>query len=228
MDFGLRADYGRLRAGANGFYAWIHKYITLEATDTTGALLPNNGLDVHFVNTDQATLAGGELYGEFDLSDYITPFATMSYVEGRDQTRDHRGFRLPRRPLPGQTFIPGLGALGSPQEPLPGIPPLEARIGFRVHEASRNPRWGVEFTARIVDEQDRFAESLAEVGTPGFTIYDVRSYWQANQTLLLTAGVENMGDKNYREHLDLRTGVPLGPGVLQPGVNFYFGAQLTY
>ena len=56
---------------------------------------------------------------------------------------------------------------------------------------------------------------------------------------LLTAGVENFGDKNYREHLDLRTGtfpltnpvtgqVEVGPGLLQPGVNFYFGAQLTY
>ena len=87
-------------------------------------------------------------------------------------------------------------------------------------------------------DQGRFAQSLAEVGTPGFTIYDIRAFWQATKRLLLTAGVENVGNKNYREHLDLRTGtvvltsptgqVQVGPGLLQPGVNFYFGAQLTY
>jgi outer membrane receptor protein involved in Fe transport len=42
--------------------------------------------------------------------------------------------------------------------------------------------------------------------------------------MLLTAGVENLGDRFYREHLDLRT----GRGVFQPGVNFYVGMRVTY
>jgi hypothetical protein len=36
------------------------------------------------------------------------------------------------------------------------------------------------------------------------------------------AGVENFTDKQYLEHLDLRT------GVFQPGINYYFGSELTY
>jgi outer membrane receptor protein involved in Fe transport len=42
--------------------------------------------------------------------------------------------------------------------------------------------------------------------------------------LLLLAGIENLTDKYYHEHLDLRT----GRGVFQPGINFYFGFELTY
>jgi outer membrane receptor protein involved in Fe transport len=38
------------------------------------------------------------------------------------------------------------------------------------------------------------------------------------------AGVENFTDKQYHEHLDLRT----GRGVFQPGVSFYFGIELNY
>jgi iron complex outermembrane recepter protein len=169
-----------------------------------------------YQNTNRASLAGGELYTEIDLNDYLTPFGTMSYVEGMDNTRDRRGNLA--------VTTPGVGQLGSNKEPLPGIPPLEARLGIRVHEPVKNPRLAVEFTARIVDAQNRFAESLLEQGTPGFTVYDVRGYWKATKNLLLTAGVENFGDKNYQEHLDLRDGL----GLFQPGINFYFGAKLDY
>lgn len=231
IDIGARAQYERMRAGATLFYAWIHNYVTyqLEQPTTGGAI---NGLK--FVNTPQATLSGFELYGDYDLYDWLTPFATMSFVEGRDETRDRRGSLV----LPPPTPAVAQASL-STQEPLPSIPPLDTRLGLRFHEVGRNPRYGVELTSRIVAAQNRIAQSLQEVATPGFTVWDLRSYWQANKNLLLTAGVENMFDKTYREHLDLRTGAtpillpngtfsPTGPGVLQPGINFYFGAQLTY
>jgi outer membrane receptor protein involved in Fe transport len=42
--------------------------------------------------------------------------------------------------------------------------------------------------------------------------------------VLLTAGVENLFNRFYREHLDLRTGV----GVYEPGLNGYFGVEMRY
>ena len=60
--------------------------------------------------------------------------------------------------------------------------------------------------ARLVDSQDLFAASLGEQPTPGFTVFDARGYWQARENLLFTAGVENIADRFYQEHLDLRTG----------------------
>jgi hypothetical protein len=51
----------------------------------------------------------------------------------------------------------------------------------------------------------------------------------------MTAGVENLGDLLYREHLDpiastilrAETGVPVAP-LYRPGVNFFFTSQVTY
>jgi len=90
-------------------------------------------------------------------------------------------------------------------EPLPGISPLETRVGARLHAAATEPRWAIELEARIVDNQDRVATSLFEQETPGFTIWNLRSYWQARENLMLIAGAENFTDKFYQEHLDYRT-----------------------
>jgi outer membrane receptor protein involved in Fe transport len=219
VDLELKADYGDLRAGVNGFYAWIHDYITFENVGLLVGLPPDqNGILVAFLNTDLATLAGGEMYLEYDWNCWITPFANLSYVEGRDHSRSGNSFsRFGPMPIPRS-------ADPTPEEPLPGIGPLESRTGLRIHEAGRMPRWGVELAARIVDNQDRVASSLLEQETAGFAIWDLRSYWRANDSLLLVTGIENFTDKDYREHLDLRT----GNGVFQPGINFYFGVEVTY
>jgi len=207
VDLGFRSDFGNFRGAVSGFYAWVNDYITYEALGTLVGV--PDALVVRFVNTDWATLSGGEISGEYDLCQHWTSFATLSYVEGRDHSHGVRGIGVFRQ---------------SGEEPLPGIAPLESRLGVRLHEPSEKPRWGIELTARVVDNQDRVASSLLERETPGFTTFDLRSYWQATDTLLLVAGVENFADKDYREHLDLRT----GRGVRQPGVNSYFGFELSF
>jgi outer membrane receptor protein involved in Fe transport len=259
VDLGLRANYEKVRLGVNGFYAFINDYITYAALNTAGfipgtgggtsILVPanipglNKALTVKFVNTPEATLSGFEAYGEVDATDWLTPFITASYVEGRDLTRDHRGNIVQTVDRNGNVVaLPGVGALGAPQEPLPMIAPIESHIGIRFHEACKNPAYGIEFAARVVGPQNRVASSLEELRSPGFTTFDLRSYWQVRKGVLLTAGVENIFDRFYREHLDLRTGNGQGPffsntdqlllgpghGVYQPGTNAYVGVQLSY
>jgi len=114
---------------------------------------------------------------------------------------------------------------------LPGIPPLDSRVGLRFHEPGNNPRLGIEYYARMVATQDLVASSLNEQRTGGFVVHYLRGYWQARENLMLLAGVENIGNLQYREHLDLRTGsgVPGSDGgVFQPGINFYFGMKVSY
>jgi outer membrane receptor protein involved in Fe transport len=239
IDLGSRIKTEYFRAGANGFFSFIQNYITYSALSqvpgAAGPFLPTslaNALTVQYANTDLAILTGFELYSEYDYNDFLTPFMTVSYVGGRDLTRDSRGQLIPT----ATGISPTLGANGAPQEPLPGIPPLESRLGLRFHEGCQNPRYGVEFSARIVNSQDRVAASLGEVRSAGFAIYDIRGYWQARKHLLLVAGINNLLDHNYREHLDLRTGVlafPVagvtsGTGVFQPGISPYFGAEYTW
>jgi outer membrane receptor protein involved in Fe transport len=106
--------------------------------------------------------------------------------------------------------------------------PLESRLGLRLHEAIDQPRWSVELSVRIVDNQDRVASSLLESATPGFSVWDIRGYCQASDQILVLAGVENVTDRNYREYLDFRPTDGAALAVVQPGVNFYFGTEVTY
>ena len=108
-----------------------------------------------------------------------------------------------------------------------GIPPLQAFTGFRIHQPCPTPKWNVEFSAQMVAGQHLVASSLDELPTPGYTIYNIRSYWNVTQAVMLTAGVENLGDKFYRSHLDPRSGSPTDV-LFQPGRNYYFGFQVTY
>jgi outer membrane receptor protein involved in Fe transport len=114
-------------------------------------------------------------------------------------------------------------------EPLPQIPPLEGRLGFRLHAPTRNPWWQIELSARMVAGQNNVATSLNELPTPGFTVFSVRGYVRLREQWLLTAGVENFGDKNYREHLDPISGNLLGVGSLfRPGATMFIGLQVYY
>jgi iron complex outermembrane receptor protein len=226
LDFGLKVNYPRFRAGGNGFFSWIHNYISYESV-LLAPFVPGGGsLPVYFAaNTPEAMLSGGEAYLEGDVTRWLTPFGTIMYVAGQDLSRDVRS-------VPPSQQLTAFGRLPTPpvgQEPLPMIPPPEARVGIRLHDP-RCGRWGAEFSARIVASQDQFASTLFEQHTTGFTTVDVRSYWRPNDHILLTAGVENLANNNYFEHLDTRTFNPPGfqTGIFQPGLNFYFGARLTY
>ncbi len=215
IDTGLRANYGAFKGGVHGYHSWIRDYITYDLFS------PSSG-DFGFpqgaalVNTELATLAGMEAYMQYGLDDYISLFGTLSYVRGTDLTRS------------GATRLFGGGndrsATALPEkEALPGINPLDSRIGFLIQDPSQDKKWGVELSARIVDNQSRFAATLEEIATPGFTTYDIRTYLRSG-SWLYTAGFENLTNKFYREHIDYRSGL----GVFQPGMNFYTGLELSY
>jgi iron complex outermembrane receptor protein len=214
IDLGLHADYERTKVGVNWFYAWIHDYITYDLTtpaDPDGGLI--NG--AAFVNTDLAVLSGIEAYGRRDVTDRFATFATLSYLQGTDLSREQaaRGWPNPRSSVAGVST-----------EPLAAIPPLESRVGFLFHDPLPTETWGFESSVRMVARQTRIAATLQEIETPGFATIDLRGYRKFGDHLLTTAGVENLTDRYYREHLDYRTGL----GVYRPGVNFYIGAEFTY
>lgn len=223
FDIGLQADYGWIKGGVNGFYGWVHDYITFDQNKGGPGLT-----QVVFTNTDLATLAGTELFGQIEVTDWLTTFGTMTYVQGIDQT--HNDKRRAANVASSRRSDQTTGQFAAATEPLPQIPPLETRLGFRIHDRQPNRRWQVEFSARIVTGQNAVASSLGELPTPGFTVFTIRAFWQAiPDRLLLTAGVENFGNKLYREHLDPISGNILGVNPLfRPGTNFYFGSQLSY
>ncbi|MCA9137178.1 MAG: TonB-dependent receptor [Planctomycetales bacterium] len=229
-DLSLDYDGNMMRFGARGFHGWAFDYITFENTRN----LLNQQVSLRYVNTSLATLAGFESFLEMFPKERFSPFVTMRYVDGRDRTRNGDFATTNGAQGTASTKVAGLkrgffsGIAGGDSEPLPGISPLETRIGARLRDETTDPNWNIEIAARIVDNQDRVATSLLENKTPGFTVYDLRGTYRTrfNRNLLLVFGAENFTDKTYREHLDFRS--QNGVSVFQPGVNFYFGADLTY
>ena len=243
FDVGLRYDAQYLHAGISGFYSLINDYITYDANRVTGFGLSQ----LTYTNTDLATLAGTEMYVQADVTSWLSPFATLSYVQGIDQThRDNRRGTVVRD-ANGQPLNSALassrrdnaaqGVRAAETEPLPQIPPLETRLGFRVHGRDKNPRWQVEFSTRIVNGKNDVAASLGEQATPGFTTFDIRGYVRPLEFFTFSAGVENIGNKLYREHLDpiaantlqatTATGAAV-PVLYRPGTNFFFRSEVRY
>ena len=228
VDAALSWDHGPVRGRLGAYHAWVNDYITFENLSVvTGPPFGQvEQVNLKYVNTDLARLWGAEFYMEADASRWLTGFASASYVGGRDETRNGT-FATRQSTGAGNagTRVSGLqrGAFsfiaGGAEEALPGISPFEATIGLRLHEAAPDPIWGIEISARLVDDQDQLAVSLLETKTPGFTVWDLRGYAHLTDRWLVIAGVENFGNRTYREHLDFRSAN--GIQVLRPGANFY-------
>jgi len=233
VDLGMTYQDEWVWAGLSGFHGWGIDYITFENTSQIqgpGGIAQTN---LQYVNTDLATFAGFEAFLQHETNEWLTSFATVSYVDGRDRTRNGNfatkmvgGAGTPSMQVAGNRGSAGNSTVTNlSQEPLPGILPMDARLGFRLHGMDTS-RWGMEISARVVRMQNRVATSLNETPTAGFTVWDLRSYWQATDAMRLVGGLENFGNKNFREHLDFRT--PGGFQLFQPGISFYFGSELAF
>lgn len=219
IDASIRGDYeyGSLRLSA--FHSWIHDYNTYAAF----AVDPLTG--ARFLaaqNTNMATLKGFEGYTDYEATENLILFATLQYVEGTDETIS---------------------------QPLPGIYPLESRLGLRIIDDCQGETWGIEWGWRIVDAQNRVGTlrnnlfdlpfyQAVETPTGGFATSYIRSYYNYSKNLHFIAGIDNLFDRNYVEHLDNRLGASPNPGgvpgtfapiaAFAPGFTAYGGVELNW
>ena len=89
-------------------------------------------------------------------------------------------------------------------------------MGIRIHDAERGEKWGVEFAARMV--RPRIPSVACDVGFaevdgiddnfekphPGLPSSICDTYYNVTPNLYLVGGVENLFDRTYLEHLNLR------------------------
>ncbi|MCY2990513.1 MAG: TonB-dependent receptor [Planctomycetota bacterium] len=231
-DLGVRANFEKTRFSLTGFQSWVNDYITYDYIEVKNQFpfapyVPGQSLQqVAYVNTDYATLTGCEFTADHDFRDWLTGFAVMSYVQGFDHTRlqPSRIGALERVAAGSPADTPRSFNGDVAAEPLPGIPPLEARLGLRVKQPGSQPRWAAEVEARLVDQQNLVASTLYEQTTPGFTVWNLRAFCRPYERFTLYGGVENIGNVYYREHLDYRSGL----SVWRTGVNYYLLSEVVY
>lgn len=183
LDTGVIWQTAELTASASLFYSRIEDYILTRS-------LPNCTMlgNCESYNVD-ATRYGGEADLAWRFAPQWTLRGSLAWVRADNDTMN---------------------------TPLAQTPPLEARLGL---DYSTGP-WTLGGVLRLVAEQDRIHPGYGNIvgqdlttATDGFATLALNAAFRPNKVLLLTAGIDNVFDRNYAEHIS-RSGAAV-PGYEQ-------------
>ena len=110
-------------------------------------------------------------------------------------------------------------------EPILGLPPFQAHAALELSSPDR--RYWVDLSMTLVDSQTRVASTRFEQPTGGSAVADLRVRVSLTSGWTLKAGVENVGDRLYSNHLNspnpfTRRRIP------EMGRNFYVGQEYEF
>ncbi|MGE4125082.1 MAG: TonB-dependent copper receptor [Pusillimonas sp.] len=158
-----------------------------------------------------ATVIGGELDAAWQLNPQWQAVASLSYVYGQNRTDS---------------------------KPLAQQPPLELRLGLNYAQGP----WSAGVLWRLAAAQHRYdigsggvVSNGKDLGpSSGFGVLSLNAGWRPNKTVLVTAGVDNVFNKTYSEHLS-KSGANI-PGnvafvnrrINEPGRVFWLKAQVAF
>jgi len=172
LDVGMNYREGALSGSVSAFYSKIKDFILIQS----GVIKTTPTRTVTITRNVDATTYGTEAGMAYQLADYWKVDGSLAYVHG---TNDTDGTAL------GQ------------------IPPLEARLGLNYDDKV----WSFGGLMRAVAAQNRVAVNQGNIAgqdigtTGGFTVFSVNGGWRANKSVLITAGVDNIFNKTYAEHI---------------------------
>ena len=110
-------------------------------------------------------------------------------------------------------------------EPLPEIAPLDFRYSL-VGNYFDN-KFQPELVFRHVLEQSRVSTEFGETPTPSFSLLDLKLAYQITGSTRITAGINNIFDENYYEHLNRSvrgTNLP----IFAPGRNAFASINVVF
>jgi iron complex outermembrane receptor protein len=109
------------------------------------------------------------------------------------------------------------------------LAPLNARIGLTYD----SDRWSATVETIAYAEQDKVASFNDERPSAGYGIVNVSTRWELGSSWVLSAGVSNLLDKRYQDHLDginrvAAVDVPLGERLYGIGRTLRIGATVDW
>ncbi len=201
LDVGLSWKGGTANVSATLFYSYVKDFITVYNQGNVN----NTGLGTRarsYANVD-ARFFGGELKGTFALSETLFLDSGVSYVRGKKDTDPSRNIT---------------------DEDVAEIPPLRARIALRYDTGV----YFGEIEGIASATQDRVDSDLGESETSGWGVVNLRAGGEYGN-FRIVAGVENVLDKFYYEHLSyLRDPFSTGTRVPEPGRSLYLNVSYTF
>jgi iron complex outermembrane receptor protein len=185
LDVGLTYKQGDVSASVSGFYNKISDFILVEQgcknmmgmftglSSNCGGMMPTPTQMTRNIN---ATTWGGEASAAWQFASQWKVDGSLAYVRG---TNDTDGTALAQ------------------------ISPLEGRIGSTYD----NGVWSVGGLLRLVAAQDRFVANQGSIvgtdigRTGGFGVLSLNGSWRAAKGVSVSAGVDNLANRTYAEHI---------------------------
>jgi iron complex outermembrane receptor protein len=109
------------------------------------------------------------------------------------------------------------------------IPPLTTSLALSWREET----WSVSVESVLVDRQRKVSDGNSEMQTAGYGLWNLHGRWRPTEEVTLMAGVDNLLNRKYDEHLSgiNRVGdsdVPVGDRIPGPGIGFYAGMEVRF
>jgi iron complex outermembrane receptor protein len=200
FDIGALYRAEALTLTASAFYNRIDDFILIQSHVTKGS-----DANVTLARNVDASTWGGELGAAYALSAHWKLEGSFNYVRGENLTD---------------------GTV------LAQMPPLETRFGLNYDDRT----WSTGAMLRTVAAQNRFDLNKGNIAgqdlgpSAGFTIFSINAGWKPSPGVLISAGIDNLTNKVYAEHLS-RGGATV-PGyeqtsrVNEPGRMIWLKAQI--
>lgn len=185
LDVGMTYKHGDVSGSLSGFYNKISDYNLIESGCKTnmgntfvglGATCGMGQRLVSMTRNISATTWGGEASASWQFAQQWKADGSLAYVQGSNDTD---GTALSQ------------------------MSPLEGRMGMTYD----NGVWNVGGLLRMVAAQNRFDLYRGNIvgtdlgRTSGFGVFSLNGSYRMGKTALLSAGVDNLFDKTYAEHI---------------------------
>ena len=194
LDFGWK-HFGRQWFAE--FAVFYSKYYDKIASVETGELTDQGQIIVQSQNLNKVILYGFESNLKYITNADAEIKAVLNYTWGEE-------------------------SLNNFNEPADRIPPLNGFISYKKQLSQNlciNPKISFSREQNRLSDRDIRDSRINPSGTNGFVTFNTYLNWKINPTSTLRFGIENILDKNYREH---------GSGLDAAGRNFHFSFDALF